>query len=147
MEIFSTSHDLVNLALTIGIIGVSAAIVYFFIVASNFIRELHRTIDELNRQLETISQITESIKGKLSFMVSYWAILEKVGSKVIDLFQNKMFSRIKDKIFHSSTKKHKKSEEENDLDNNQIEVEPKSETKVKTKAKIKKSKKNKTKVS
>ena len=90
MEIFSTSHDLVNLALTIGIIGVSAAIVYFFIVASNFIRGLHRARGELNRQLETISQITESIKGKLSFMVSYWAILEKVGSKVIDLFQNKI---------------------------------------------------------
>ena len=34
MEIFSTSHDLVNLALVIGIIALSAAMVYFFITAA-----------------------------------------------------------------------------------------------------------------
>jgi len=95
MEIFSTSHDLVNLALVIGIIALSAAMVYFFITAAGFIREMRKTIDEFNRQLAVVSQITDSIKSKLSFMFSYWSVLGKLVDKTINLFQNKIFKKAK----------------------------------------------------
>lgn len=145
MEIFSTSRDLVNLALTIGIIGLSAAIIYFFITAAGFIREMHRTVDEFNRQLAMVSQITDSIKSKLSFMFSYWSVLEKFADKFIHLFQRKIFKTAKDKIFHSSSAPKYKPEDEdieaNDLDSYaEIKVEPKTKGKSKAKAKDKKSK-------
>jgi hypothetical protein len=105
MELFSTSTDLVNLALTIGIIGISAAIVYFFISAAGFVREMRQTIDELNRQLETIGQITESVKNKLTYMFSYWSILEKLVNKVINLFQKKIVNKVKDQFNWSSASK------------------------------------------
>jgi len=105
MELFSTSTDLVNLALTIGIIGISTAIVYFFISAAGFVREMRQTIDELNRQLETIGQITESVKNKLTYMFSYWSILEKLVNKVINLFQKKIVNKVKDQFNWSSASK------------------------------------------
>ena len=145
MEIFSTSHDLVNLALVIGIIALSAAMVYFFITAAGFIREMRKTIDEFNRQLAVVSQITDSIKSKLSFMFSYWSVLGKLVDKTINLFQNMIFKKAKNKISHfSSAKKHEPGEEDaerNDLDSHiEIKVEPKSKVKSKAKAKAKKSK-------
>ena len=145
MEIFSTSHDLVNLALVIGIIALSAAMVYFFITAAGFIREMHKTIDEFNRQLAMVSQITDSIKSKLSFMFSYWSVLEKFADKIINLFQDKIFKKAKNEIFHSSSaKKYEPAEEDiekNDLGSHvEIKVEPKSKVKSKAKDKAKKSK-------
>ena len=103
MELFSTSKDLVNLALAIGIIGVSAAIVYFFVSAAGFIREMRQTIDEINRQLENIGLITEAVKNKLTYMFSYWSILEKLVSKAMNLLQKNVVNKVKDHFSHSSS--------------------------------------------
>jgi methyl-accepting chemotaxis protein len=98
MELFTTSKDLVNLALAIGVIGISAAIVYFFISAAGFIKEMRQTIDEINRQLENINQITESVKNKITYMFSYWAVLEKLANKAISLVQKNLINKVKDKL-------------------------------------------------
>lgn len=103
MELFSTSKDLVNLALAVGIIGISAAIVYFFINAAGFIREMRQTINEINRQLENIGQITESVKNKLTYMFSYWSVLEKLAGKAIDLVQKGVVNKVKSKFNHHSS--------------------------------------------
>jgi len=103
MELFSTSKDLVNLALAIGIIGVSAAIVYFFVSAAGFIREMRQTIDEINRQLENIGLITEAVNNKLTYMFSYWSILEKLVSKAMNLLQKNVVNKVKDHFSHSSS--------------------------------------------
>ncbi len=98
MEIFSTSKDLINLALTIGIIGISAAMVYFLISAAGLIKEMRQTIDEFNRQLEIIGQITQSIKNKVTYLFSYWSILEKLTHKAVDLVQTSLAGRFKKKF-------------------------------------------------
>lgn len=98
MEIFSTSKDLINLALTIGIIGISAAMVYFLISAAGLIKEMRQTIDEFNRQLETIGQITQSVKNKVTYLFSYWSILEKLTHKAVDLVQTSLAGRFKKKF-------------------------------------------------
>lgn len=98
MEIFSTSKDLINLALAVGIISISAATVYFLISAAGLIKEMRQTIDEFNRQLETVGQITESIKNKLTYVFSYWSILEKLTHKAIGLVQASLVGRFKKKF-------------------------------------------------
>lgn len=98
MELFATSKDLVNLALVIGLIGISAAIVYFFISAAGFIKEIRQTIDEINRQLENINQITELVKNKITYMFSYWAVLEKLTNKTISLVQKNLINKVKNKL-------------------------------------------------
>ncbi|HNW19964.1 MAG TPA: hypothetical protein PLX67_00365 [bacterium] len=98
MELFTTSKDLVNLALAIGVVGISAAIVYFFISAAGFIKEMRQTIDEINRQLNNINQITESVKNKITYMFSYWAVLEKLANKAISLVQKNLINKVKDKF-------------------------------------------------
>lgn len=116
MELFSTSKDLVNLALAIGVIGISAAIVYFFISAAGFIREMRQTIDEINRQLENINQITEAVKNKITYMFSYWSILEKLANKAINLVQNNLVDKVKSRFHRHSSSNNSEEVDLNDLD-------------------------------
>lgn len=116
MELFSTSKDLVNLALAIGVIGISAAIVYFFISAAGFIREMRQTIDEINRQLENINQITEAVKNKITYMFSYWSILEKLANKAINLVQNNLVDKVKSRFHRYSSSNNSEKVDLNDLD-------------------------------
>ena len=95
--------------------------------------------------MAVVSQITDTIKRKLSVMFAYWSVLEKFADKIINLFQDKIFKKAKNKIFHSSSaKKYEPAEEDiekNDLDGRvEIKVEPKSKVKSKAKDKAKKSK-------
>lgn len=116
MELFSTSKDLVNLALAIGVIGISAAIVYFFISAAGFIREMRQTIDEINRQLENINQITEAVKNKITYMFSYWSILEKLANKAINLVQNNLVDKVKNRFHRYTSSDDSEEVDLNDLD-------------------------------
>lgn len=131
MELFSTSRDLVNLALAIGIVAISAAIVYFFISASGFIKELRQTIDEFNRQLEAINEITEAIKSKITYMFSYWSILEKLASKAIDLIQQGVVNKVKSRFGRAAKSARQAVDDFDQSINNDDPVKPKAKTKTK----------------
>ncbi|HNW55839.1 MAG TPA: hypothetical protein PKN62_02050 [bacterium] len=104
MGLFATSGDFVNLALAIGILGISIAMVYFFINAANLIKELRQTLDEVNRQLAAIGEITEAIKNKFTFMFSYWSILEKFITKTVGIVQDNVVSKIKNRFSKTAKK-------------------------------------------
>lgn len=104
MELFTTSGDLVNLALALGIFGISVAMVYFFVNAAGLVKELRQTLDEVNRQLMVISEITEAIKSKFNFMFSYWSVLEKLITKAVGLVQDNVVSKIKSRFTKTAKK-------------------------------------------
>lgn len=104
MELFTTSADLVNLALALGIFSISVAMVYFFINAAGLVKELRKTLDEVNRQLMVLSEITETIKSKVSFMFSYWSVIEKLATKAVGLVQDNVVNKIKSRFAKTAKK-------------------------------------------
>ena len=96
MEIFSTSHDLVNLALVIGIIALSAAMVYFFITAAGFIREMRKTIDEFNFTI----QYPDSFELNNSGLMGTTFILFSKQTSQQDLFLENINLIIQDLIYN-----------------------------------------------
>ncbi len=112
MELFNTSADLVNLALALGIFGISVAMVYFFINAAGLVKELRKTLDEVNRQLMVLSEITETIKSKVSFMFSYWSVIEKLATKAVGLVQDNVVNKIKSRFAKTAKKVEDYVEEE-----------------------------------
>lgn len=112
MELFNTSADLVNLALALGIFSISVAMVYFFINAAGLVKELRKTLDEVNRQLMVLSEITETIKSKVSFMFSYWSVIEKLATKAVSLVQDNVVNKIKSRFTKAAKKVEDYVEEE-----------------------------------
>jgi predicted PurR-regulated permease PerM len=86
---FQTSHDLLNLAMAVAILGLSAlvglAIFYFAMI----MRQTFRIVKEMRNRLAKIDELIKSIQEKIEHSASYLLLIGEGVKKLVEVIKER----------------------------------------------------------
>jgi predicted PurR-regulated permease PerM len=82
---FDTSEDILNIAKTVAVIGLSVITFIFIYYLVRIIRELFKIIEEMRERINKIDSLIQSVKDKIEHSTSYLLLISEGMKKVIEI--------------------------------------------------------------
>lgn len=82
---FNTSQDILNIAKTVGVAGLSIILCIFIYYLARITRELFLVIKEMRDRINKIDELIQMVKEKIEYSTSYLLLISEGMKKVIDI--------------------------------------------------------------
>lgn len=82
---FDTSQDILNIAKTIAVIGLSVITFIFVYYLVRIIRELFKMVEEMRERINKVDELIQSVKEKIEHSTSYLLLISEGIKKVVEI--------------------------------------------------------------
>lgn len=82
---FNTSQDILNIAKTAAVIGLSTITFIFVYYLVRIIRELFKMVEEMRDRINKIDELIQSVKEKIEHSTSYLLLISEGIKKVVEI--------------------------------------------------------------
>lgn len=82
---FNTSQDILNIAKTAAVIGLSTITFIFVYYLVRIIRELFKMVEEMRERINKVDDLIQSVKEKIEHSTSYLLLISEGIKKVVEI--------------------------------------------------------------
>jgi len=82
---FDTSQDILNIAKTVAVIGLSVITFIFVYYLVRIIRELFKMVEEMRERINKVDELIQSVKEKVEHSTSYLLLISEGIKKVVEI--------------------------------------------------------------
>lgn len=108
---FTTSRDILNLALTLSVVVISFFIAWLLYYIVMMFKEMHKVVRDVTKALEKMNDVLDFAKEKIASAAAVLPIIIKAGEKVMDMIASR-----RDKRETRDENKQRKTKNNNETD-------------------------------
>jgi len=82
---FETSQDILNIAKTAAVIGLSTITFIFIYYLVRIMREMFRMVKEMRDRINKVDELIQSVKEKIEHSTSYLLLISEGIKKVVEI--------------------------------------------------------------